>query len=129
MADDMSGAALAIALNAQAQADRVQRQQCEQLMNTGLDTTATVEVKRQYAECVTLLYPNAWESGELIVMRCWVALGLLGMIVGAVKLGREDGDWQGAMFGALFGALWVAVGGFVVVGLLEAVAFVVSGGA
>ena len=113
-----STAIVAIAANEVAQARKAA--QCVGAMDGFTHSTATVEQRQQYAQCVGLLYPRADAISPAAVGLLLITV-LLGAISGALSV-RREGLMDMAQMGFL-GALMFPVVAILVWGLWQAIKY------
>ena len=114
----IAGSQASIAANQAAQARKAA--QCVGVMDGFTHSTATVEQRQQYAECVGLLYPSADVISPAAVLLLLVTV-LLGAISGAFSV-RREGLMDMAQMGFL-GALMFPVVAILVWGLWQAIKY------
>ncbi len=124
---DTTAIAIASAANANAAAARqaAHRAECRALMPSYQDVTATVEQRREYAECVGLLYPHELTGSALTAAKFWVLIALVSIPVGA-WLGWQEDETPGAMMGAILGPCAVGAVGLATMAIIAGIAFVVN---
>lgn len=103
----------AIAINAQATADRAAIVACRQGVKGYQNDTATVEQARQYADCVDRLYPDPMSGSSVMLLKGVIIICFLGVIIGGLWGHLQD---EGVFFGALAGFLF-AISALVVLAL------------
>ena len=113
-----STAIAVIAINQAAQARKAA--QCVGVMDGFTHSTATVEQRQEYAECVGLLYPSADAISPAAVGLLLITV-LLGAISGAFSV-RRDGLMDMAQMGFL-GALMFPLVAILVWGLWQAIKY------
>ena len=112
------GSQASIVANQAAQARKAA--QCVGVMDGFTHSTATVEQRQEYAECVGLLYPSADAISPAAVGLLLITV-LLGAISGAFSV-RRDGLMDMAQMGFL-GALMFPVVAILVWGLWQAIKY------
>lgn len=96
--------------------------ECQNLMSTFDSKTATIEVKRNYSQCVYTLYGSGepLTSGEVILVKIAIALALLMGIVGGIYFYKDNCDDPIRGF---FGFLITPVIGFFLIGVIGMVIY------
>jgi len=78
---------------------------CKAYLPTFNAQTATIAEARQYADCVSLVYPHQ-ASGETVLLgKALIVCLLVGAAVGAVRGYKEDGAVGSAMCAVLFAGI------------------------
>jgi hypothetical protein len=95
------------------------------LMPSYADATATIEQRRDYAECVGLLYPHEITGSALVALKFWIICALVAIPVGA-WIGWQDDNTPGAILGGILGPVLVGAIGLVVMLTVAGIAFVVN---
>ena len=103
-----AGAATGAAVAAAASA-RARRAECVAIEATFDARTATVEQKRDYADCIGVLYPDPMTAAETVLFKIAIVLCFVGAGIGAWFGWREDRGF-GLVLGVLMGALAVVLG-------------------
>lgn len=119
------GAASGAAAGAAAGRAAARRVQCEMIVKDYDAHTATVEQKRDYADCVETLYPDPLTPGQAIVIKVVIVLCLLSAVAGAKK-GADDDGIVGACVGFVVGIVLALLACGVVAALFLALAFLFS---
>lgn len=114
----IAGSQASIAANQAAQARKAA--QCVGVIDGFTHSTATVEQRQEYAECVGLLYPSADAISPAAVGLLLITV-LLGAISGAVG-GRSDG-WRLMVLMGFLGALMFPLVAILVWGLWQAIKY------
>jgi len=70
------------------------------MMPTYTHQTATVDQMRNYAECVSRIYPQSASGNELLVLKIAVAFLFVGVIIG---IWRGVNSYEGPIEGAFLG--------------------------
>jgi ABC-type spermidine/putrescine transport system permease subunit I len=95
------------------------------LMPSYQDTTATVEQKREYAECVGLLYPHQLTGSAILALKFWIICALVSIPVG-VWLGWEDDRTAGAIMGGILAPVFIGLVGLCVMLAVAGISFLVN---
>lgn len=121
-----SAVAIGQATAAQLEAARAKRIACEAMMPAYKHEGATLEQARQYAECVGVLYPAEMTDGQITAAKAVVALVLIGVVVGAIKGWKDDGEAMTAVLFALMGGVGVVIAIIFLGAFISALEFLVS---
>lgn len=103
---------------AEAEAAQAKKIACNGLMSAYEPKTATVQQMRGYADCVNLVYPDQMSPEVVILLKCAVAVVLIGMVIGAVKGFIENDSFGGRLMSTFFYAFMGAMIPAVVFGVL-----------
>lgn len=103
-----AGASLIIASNAAKSAKEAKIHICSEFMPKFNETTATVEQKQHYAECVNLVHPAQISDGVTIFIKVLIVCAFVGLLWGAWWGYEKDGA-----VGLLFGGFLGLIAGFV----------------
>lgn len=118
-----SAAALAIAAAAR-------RDSCLAYMPRFKHEGATTHEIQYYAGCAREIYPARTpeqDAGFAIVMKIFIAFSLIGAIIGAVRIEKEEGwKYMDIFFGVILGAIFGAAVPFVAVLAISGVAYLFS---
>ena len=71
---------------------------CKAIESSFNNTTATIEQKQQYAECIDMLYP-LYSSNDILVVKVLVVLAFVSFIFGFIKGYKEYGFGLGMLVG------------------------------
>ena len=119
-----AGAATGAAISSAAIA-RARRAECVAVEATFDSRTATVEQKREYADCIDLLYPDPPTATEATLLKVAIVLCFIGAGAGTWWGWREDRLF-GATIGFFIGAVGVVIGLGVLLLAAAGIAFVFS---
>lgn len=75
---------------AMVQATEAKKVACESFEQTFEPKTATVQMKREYSECIDLLYPQELNAADILTLKVVLLIAFVGMIVGAFTGAKED---------------------------------------
>ena len=114
----IAGSQASIAANQAAQARKAA--QCVGVMDGFTHSTATVEQRQEYAECVGLLYPSA-DAISPAAVGLLLITALLGAISGAFGA-RSDGLMHMALMGFIWALMFPLVA-ILVLGLWQAIKY------
>ena len=97
------------------QAARAKRIACEKFVTGFEHSTATVQQRQQYAECVQVLYPTQMGGAEILWLKAAILATFIGLIVG-LRCGYKDAyDRSISMF--MYGFLG-AIGAPLAIGII-----------
>lgn len=116
-----ASAGFAASSAASASAARRERQKAECIVNTMPDfrhSTATVEQRQAYANCVDLVHPQAMTGSELAAAKFFVFIALVGAGIGAWRGFGGNPDIPERVMAMFMGALILplCVGGILALG-------------
>lgn len=117
-------ASTAIAITAANQASQAKKQVCRDATIPNFNnTTATIEQRQQFADCVRLMHPDQMTGGEVLLAKIFIVAALIGVCLG-IWAGKRDGhmspvDWIAYSMGGAF-LVPVAIGfvGLLIYGIL-----------
>ena len=102
-------ATTALSINASIQAATANQQAheakvvaCKAYLPTFNAQTATIAEARQYADCVSLVYPHQIASGDVFLFKLWIVCMFVATACGAVKGYKEDGLIGSAIYAFMF---------------------------
>lgn len=112
-----SSVATVVAVNANIQANAAQHTACVALLNSYNAQTATIEHAKQYAHCVTNVYPDPISNNGVSVIKGGIiAFFLFCIIGGIITYKMSDEILAGVMIGA--GAFFISLFVFFLIGFL-----------
>ena len=71
---------------------------CKAIESSFNNTTASIEQKQQYAQCIDILYP-IYSSNDILLMKVLVVISFLAFTFGFIKGYKEDGVGIGLLLG------------------------------
>lgn len=74
---------------------------CKAIESSFNNTTASIEQKQQYAQCIDILYP-IYSPNDILVMKVLVVIAFLAFMFGFIKGYKEDGIGIGLLVGVGF---------------------------
>lgn len=74
---------------------------CKAIESSFNNTTASIEQKQQYAQCIDILYP-IYSLNDILVMKVLVVIAFLAFMFGFIKGYKEDGIGIGLLVGVGF---------------------------
>lgn len=110
----LSAAANANAAAANAAAQRAKTIACQSLIKGYENDSATVEQARQYSECISRIYPDEMQAGDVLLLKAWIFCVFIGVLIGLWPIANhlsfssspDVGDrFMGAIVGFCFGAI------------------------
>jgi hypothetical protein len=108
-------------------AARAKRIACEGLVGSYDPKTASVELMREYADCIDLLYPNPMTPVELGWLKLLLIACFIGGGIGSWWFGKDSWDGiVGYIMGFFLGFVGTGVGLFILGLLLAALGFIVG---
>jgi hypothetical protein len=105
-------ATTALSINASIQANAANQRAheakvvaCKTYLPTFNAQTATIAEARQYADCVSLVYPNQASGESIFLVKAIIVCMLVCASIGAVRGYKEDGAVGSAMYAFMFAGI------------------------
>ncbi len=102
-----------------ANAHRAMVERCKGVVSNYNASTASVERAREYASCVSALYPDPPTAADVLGLKIAIVLAIVGFFIGGARGWKELEDGFGLVVGSILGAILLPM----VVGFVCAIAY------